>query len=405
MRKLSRILTTLGVVGAASLALAGCSQAGSPTATDGQLKIVTTTTQLDDFTKQVVGDTGAQVTTLLQPGSSVHSFEPTPADLEAIRAADVVIYNGQGLEPWLDSTLSSAEFAGTKVDASAGFDPGAAHDDHDHGTEDGHDHGTETEDAHDEHATEDDHAHDEHDHATESEQPTAGAYAMTEATASATDDHAHDEHGHDHDHGAEDGHDHDHDHGGVNPHIWTSPDNAKLMVENVKTALVTADAAHADQYEANATAYTAKLDELDAWIAENIDTVPEAERLVVTNHDALKYFNDEYHVTFVGSVMPSWDDNAEPSAAQLEELIANIKSSGVKAIFTEQQLSPETVDAIASKTGIKVYSGDQGLYTDALGAAGSDGDTYIKSQIHNTTVLMDSWGAKVTPAPADLENA
>ena len=411
MRKLTRMFSTLGVIGAAALALAGCSTAGQPGATGGAdgeaLNIVTTTTQLDDFTKQVVGDTGAQVTTLLQPGSSVHSFEPTPADLEAIRNADVVIFNGQGLEPWLDSTLESAEFSGTKVDASTGFDPEAMHDDHDHGdgAHDDHDHATDDAHGDHDHATED--AHGDHDHATE--QPTAGAYAVEPGAVKPTETAEGDDH--DHDHATEDahddhaGHDHDHDHGGVNPHIWTSPDNAILMVNNVKDGLVQADSANAEAYTANADEYIHHLEELDTWIAENIDTIPEADRLLVTNHDALAYFNEEYHVTFVGSVMPSWDDNAEPSAAQLEELIANIKSSGVKAIFTEQQLSPETVDAIASQTGIKVYSGEDGLYTDALGAAGSAGDTYIKSQIHNVTQLVDSWGGKVSAVPAELENA
>ncbi|RRJ86557.1 zinc ABC transporter substrate-binding protein [Gulosibacter macacae] len=401
MRKFPRMLTAIGALGAAALTLAGCAGAGTPVADDGTFRVVTTTTQLDDFTKQVVGDTGAEVTSLLQPGTSVHGYEPTPADLEALRKADVVIFNGVGLEPWLDATLTSAEFTGTRIDASVGFDPDSMHDDHGHAapeatdgaaTEDaheGHDHGAE--ESHEGHDHEG-HDHEGHDHGTEE----APAASEDPAETDAHDDHAHDDHGHSHD---------GHDHGGINPHIWTSPDVAQLMVNNVAAGLGEADAANAATYTANASSYNDKLQALDDWTAENIKTIPAEKRLLVTNHDALTYFNDEYHVTFVGSIMPSWDDNAEPSAAQIDELIANIKSSGVTAIFTEQQLAPETANAIASETGAKVYSGEEGLYTDALGAAGSSGATYISSQVHNVTQLMDSWGATVTPLPSELAGA
>lgn len=377
MRKFSNLLGIAGAIGAVSLALAGCASGDSPAAnnttnSDG-ISVVTTTTQLDDFARQVTDGTGAQVTTLLQPGQSVHSFEPTAADLEALRNADVVIYNGVDLEPWLDDTLNSADFKGTRIDASAGID--VHDDDDDHDDHDGHDHG-------------DDHGHD-HDHDD--------------------DAHEHDHDDHDDDHGRDDdhghhGHDHDHDHGGVNPHIWTSPSNAEDMVENVAKGLADADPDNAATYKKNAEAYNDKLDALDEWIEKNIDQIPEDKRLLVTNHDALHYFNDEYDVTFVGSIIPSWDDNAEPSAAELDELIAKIKEHKVPAIFTEQQLSPDTAKAIAEETGAKVYSGEDGLYTDALGPQGSAGETYIGSQIHNVTQLVDSWGGKVSEVPNSLKD-
>lgn len=367
MRKLARVLGIVGAVGAATMMLAGCAGAGSPETNGTGITVVTTTTQLDDFVAQVAGDAGAEVTSLLQPGQSVHGFEPTAADLEAIRMADVVIYNGMGLEPWLDDTLESAGFQGARVDASAGFTIAEDLSEHDHAAEEenheGHDHGGEED-------------HEGHDHGGEE--------------------------GHEgHDHGGDEGHE-GHDHGAGNPHIWTSPRAAQTMVTNVADGLATADANNADTYRANAKSYNEKLAQLDGWITENLDRVPADERLLVTNHDALTYFNHDYGVTFVGAVIPSWDDNAEPSAAQIDQLIAEIKSKQVPAIFTEQQLSPETANAIADETGVKVYAGENGLYTDALGAEGSAGETYIGSQIHNVTQLMDSWGHEASAAPADL---
>ena len=380
MRKFSNLLGMAGAIGAVSLALAGCASGESPAANNSDgISVVTTTTQLDDFAREVSDGTGAQVTTLLKPGQSVHGFEPTAADLEALRNADVVIYNGVDLEPWLDDTLDAAEFKGARIDASVGIDVHEDDDAHDHDhDDDAHDH---DDDAHD-------HDDDAHDHDDDAHEHDDDAH-----------DHDHDDDDHGHDHGG-----HDHDHGGVNPHIWTSPSNAEDMVDNVAKGLADADPDNAATYRKNAEAYNEKLDDLDEWIEKNIDQIPEDKRLLVTNHDALHYFNDEYDVTFVGSIIPSWDDNAEPSAAELDELIAKIKEHKVPAIFAEQQLSPDTAKAIANETGAKVYSGEDGLYTDALGPEGSDGETYIGSQIHNVTQLVDSWGGKVSEVPSSLKD-
>ena len=382
MRAITRSLFGAASAVIAVGALSACSPAGESPSADG-LKIVTTTTQLTDFTNNITDGIDAEVVSLFEPGQSVHSFEATAADLEDIRTADVVIYNGMGLEPWLEETLKSAEFDGTKIDASASFDPNSIHDDHDHG-DDGHDH--------------DDHGDDDHD-----DHAAGGRDARITAGAYRHDGHDHDDDGHDHDDHGHDGHDHDHD--GPNPHIWTSPDGAVSMVETVANELGKADNAHADEYEENAEAYIAKLGKLDQWIGENMKQVPEKERVVATGHDALGYYNDEYHITFVGSIMPSWDDNAEPSAAELDKLIADIKKHKVPAIFSETQLDPATAEALANEAGIKVYSGEDGLYTDSLGAAGSDADTYIKATVHNTKQLLDSWGKTASEIPAEIQDA
>lgn len=390
MRAITRSLFGAASAVIAVGALSACSPADETPSVDG-LKIVTTTTQLTDFTNNITEGTDAEVVSLFESGQSVHSFEATAADLEDIRTADVVVYNGMGLEPWLEETLKSAGFDGTKIDASAGFDPNSIHDDHgdDHGDDDNRD------DDHDDHAA-----------AGTDERIAAGVYRHDDHEHGGNDD-DHDDHGDDHDdhgHGGH-GHDHDHDHDGPNPHIWTSPDGAVSMVETVANELGKADNAHADEYEENAEAYIAKLGKLDQWIGENMKQVPEKERVVATGHDALGYYNDEYHITFVGSIMPSWDDNAEPSAAELDKLIADIKKHKVPAIFSETQLDPATAEALANEAGIKVYSGEDGLYTDSLGAAGSDADTYIKATVHNTKQLLDSWGKTASEIPAEIQDA
>jgi len=186
------------------------------------------------------------------------------------------------------------------------------------------------------------------------------------------------------------------------PHLWTNPANATLMVQNIAAGFAAAAPEQADAFQTNAVAYETQLNALDGWISANVEQVPLAERLLVTNHDAFTYFYDAYDITFVGSIIPSLDDNAEPSAAELDRLIAAIKTTGAKAVFSEASLSPKLAQTIAQEAGVAVYSGEDALYSDSLGAAGSAGATYISATIHNVTVLMDSWGYELLPLPATL---
>ncbi|TFB52547.1 metal ABC transporter substrate-binding protein [Cryobacterium tagatosivorans] len=190
---------------------------------------------------------------------------------------------------------------------------------------------------------------------------------------------------------------------GDNPHVWTDPRNANAMVDTIAAGLGDADAPLAAGFDANATAYGAELTLLDEWTRDNIDAVPAAERLLVSNHDALGYFTAAYDVTYVGSVIPSFDDNAEPSAAEIDKLVAAIAETGVKAVFSEASLNPKAAQTIADEAGVRVYSGPDALYVDSLGPAGSDGETYIGAQLHNVTRILESWGVTPSSVPAGLE--
>lgn len=189
------------------------------------------------------------------------------------------------------------------------------------------------------------------------------------------------------------------------PHVWTAPLNAQKMVTNIEAGLddlPEITSAQKKTFAENATAYNQQLTALDAWILANLAQVPTDQRLLVTNHDAFTYFVDAYGINFLGSIIPSFDDNAEPSAAEIDALIALIKQSGAKAVFSEASISPKLAQTIASEAGVKVYSGDNALYSDSLGVAGSAGETYIKATIHNVTMLMNAWGYPVLPLPAEL---
>jgi ABC-type Zn uptake system ZnuABC Zn-binding protein ZnuA len=329
-----------------AMVLAGCaSPAASDEASGEGPAIVATTTQVGDFTRELLGDS-ADVTQLLAPGQSAHGFDPSAAQLLALSNADAVVVNGAGLETWLDDAISASGFDGELIDASTGIELFATE--------------------------EDDHDEAEHDEA---------------ADEAATDDHD----------------DHAHEHGEGNPHIWTDPGLAEHMVENIADGL--RDVAGLDDaaLETNETAYLGKLDALDGWIEENVAQVPVEQRLLVTNHDAFTYFVDAYDITFVGSVIPSFDDNAEPSAAEIDDLVAKISATGVKAVFSEASISPKTAETIAAEAGVTVYSGPDALYGDALGAEGTDGATYLTSQEHNARLILESWGVEPSALPTALQ--
>jgi len=366
LRRRALVVPALLTASVAALGLAGC--ATGPAGADGgdRLRVVTTTTQITDFTQNVAGDL-VDLTALLAPGASAHHFDPTAAQLQALGQADVLVVNGAGLEEWLDSAIEASGFDGTTVDSSEGIDLSGEHT-HDHGDEG------------------DDHAHEDEAHADE-------AHADEAHTDEAHTDEAH----------AED-EAHDHDHADGNPHIWTDPSIASEQVDNIAAGLAAADADNAADFEANAAAYTQQLADLDTWIAENVDAVPEADRVVVSNHDAFHYYLEHYDITFVGSIIPSFEDNAEPSAAELDALVSRIDEYGVKAIFSESSISSKTADAIGAAAGVEVYSGEDALYGDSLGAEGSEGDTYLDATIHNTRLILQSWGAEPTELPADLRS-
>lgn len=362
-------LTALAAGAAAILALAGCSApSDAGRGPDGGLRVVATTTQLADFAARVGGD-DIELTGLLGPGASAHHFDPSPADLLALGEADVLIVNGAGLEGFIDSAVEASGFDGAVITASDGIDLAEAREITAEGAAEA---GPETGGG----------AQEEHEHADETE------------SHSADEDHADENH-------AEADHDHDHDHGDLNPHIWTSPRFAAGMVDEIARGLAAADPERADAFEQRAADYTARLDALDDWISAQFERVPEPERVLVSGHDSLRYYLHDYDIAFAGSLLPSFEDNAEPSAAEIDALVATIKARGVKAVFVESSMSPKLAQTVAREAGVAVVDAES-LYTDSLAAEG-EASSYIGATIHNTVTILEAWGVTPDPLPAELE--
>jgi zinc/manganese transport system substrate-binding protein len=172
------------------------------------------------------------------------------------------------------------------------------------------------------------------------------------------------------------------------PHIWHDPRNAKRMVQNIERAFVAAAPADAATFAQRLADYSAKLDALDADIAAKIAQLPAGNRKLVTNHDAFGYYIDRYQLEFVGSIIPSFDTSAELSARDVDDIVAKIRQTGAKAVFSESSLPPKTAEAIARQAGVEVVAGEDALYGDTLGPEGSAGDTYLKMMEHNTDTIV-----------------
>ena len=298
---------------ALALALVACGpSSGQRPASGAALDVVATTPVVADLVRNVGGGR-VHVVQILKPGVDPHDYEASPADVQAIADADLVVESGVGLEAaWLDDTVGAAGYDGQLVDASRGVTVRA-------GT------GEESRD----------------------------------------------------------------------PHIWHDPANARIMVDDIAAGLAAKDPAGKARYERNAAAYDAKLAALDAENKAAIGTIPVAQRTLVTNHDAFGYYCARYGITFVGSIIPSFDTSAELSGNELSDLVAKIERTGVRAVFSESSLPPKTAETVAREAGVQVVEGEDSLYADGLGPVGSPGGTYLQAERHNTETIVKALGGRV----------
>jgi ABC-type Zn uptake system ZnuABC Zn-binding protein ZnuA len=175
--------------------------------------------------------------------------------------------------------------------------------------------------------------------------------------------------------------------GETDPHFWLDPELVKTYVKNIEAAFSTADPAGAATYAANAAAYDARLDALDAWIKEQVAQVPQAERKLVMDHASHGYFADRYGFTIVGTVIPGAATGESPTARQLSDLTRTIREARVKAIFVEASENPQLAEQIGAETGVKVVTD---LLDHSLTAADGPAPTYIDMMKYDTRRIVEA---------------
>jgi zinc/manganese transport system substrate-binding protein len=300
--------------------------AGSPSPA---LSIVVSTTVLggvvSDIARCAEGDDQA-VTVVMPVGVDPHDFQPSSAQVASMVAADLVIVNGLGLEEGLLPALDSIGSDGARVlEIGELIDPLPF--------------GAEAEE----------HSEDEHH-----------------------DDHADEDHS---ESGAEED---DHAHGAYDPHFWMDMDRmaaaARLIGEEVETF-------GAEGYSACGEEVAASIEGAEQELLDTLAGVPDARRILVTDHDALSYFAESFGFRVIGVVIPGGSTLGEPNSQELAALVSVIQDQDVPAIFGDATLSNEILEILAAEAGrdVQVVS----LFIGSLGGPDSGATSYEEMMMTN----------------------
>jgi len=295
--KSAALLLSLGL-------LAACApkQDTSPSeASTPKLRVVTTFTILQDLAQNVAGE-AAIVESITKPGAEIHDYEPTPQDIIKAQEADLVLWNGLGLELWFERFFTRLKDVPSVV-LSEGVTPISI-----------------------------------------SEGPYSGR---------------------------------------PNPHAWMSPRAVLRYIENVRAALVALDPANAPTYNANAAAYSAQFEAIEAHLRTRLSRIPEAQRWLVTSEGAFSYLAHDFGM----KELFLWAVNAEQQGTpqQVKKVIDAVREHSIPVIFSESTISDKPAQQVARETGIR-YGGT--LYVDSLTEADGPAPTFLRLLEYNADVIL-----------------
>lgn len=277
----------------AALWLSGCDNGAEGWREDGRLRVVTTIFPYYDFVRQVAGDR-IDLRLAVPAGMDSHSFEPTPADMRLIQGADLLIANGGEMEHWLHEVLDALE-------------------------------------------------------APELKTVTMMNYVQTfeEVHVEGMEDAAHDHHHHV-DSLGDDGHQEDIEY---DEHIWTSPKNAMVIVEEIAKTLAAADPEGASFYRENADAYLEQLRTLDGEF-EQVAADEKRNMIIIGGKFPFRYLAEaygfEYRAAFSGC-----STDTEPSAKTIAYLIDKVEEFRIPVVYYLELSSPRVAEIIGEETGAK----------------------------------------------------
>lgn len=170
----------------------------------------------------------------------------------------------------------------------------------------------------------------------------------------------------------------------TDPHAWMSARLGLRYILNIKNTLVEFAPAEAFLIETNYKAYKRKLEALDRYIEEQINSIPADRRILITSHDAFQYYGRRYGIQLESILGVSTDADAQTS--DIRRLNEVIRNSSVPAVFIESTINPKQLEQIAKDNGI-VIGGK--LYSDSLGDEDSPAPTYLDMLKHNTDVIVE----------------
>jgi manganese/zinc/iron transport system substrate-binding protein len=176
----------------------------------------------------------------------------------------------------------------------------------------------------------------------------------------------------------------------VDPHVWGDPKLWVHVVERIGEMLADYDPVNAETYEQNAEAYARELEALDAEIQSMLDAVPENNRVLVTAHDAFKYFGDRYGFEVLG--IQGISTATAAGAGDIRGLADMIADRQIPAIFVEASVPPATIESLQEAVRSRGWEVEVGgeLFSDSLGSTGTSAETYIGMMRSNARTIADA---------------
>jgi len=322
---------TVSLVG--MLAVAGCTAASDEIVqADSVPSVVVTTTILgsvvSDIATCAVGD-DSSVTVMMPLGADPHDFQASSAQVAEMARADLIVANGLGLEEGMMDAIENIEADGGAVmEIASLLDPLPL-------------------------GNVDEHAEDEH----------------------SEDEHAAEEH-------AEEEDSDDHDHGDFDPHFWFDMERMASAAQLIGAELALTGG---EAYDTCGQSVAADIRATELDVIKTLDEIPELDRILVTDHDALGYFATRYDFRIVGVVIPGGSTLGETNSQELADLVATMEKEGVVAIFGDTATSSELLDVLASELDREVSVSQ--LYVGSLGGPDSGAQTYEEMMRTNATMI------------------
>lgn len=174
------------------------------------------------------------------------------------------------------------------------------------------------------------------------------------------------------------------------PHIWFDVSLWKTASTGVYDIIAELDTSHIPQFKENTKRYLSSLDSLDRWVKTQIQLIPEQQRILVTAHDAFRYFGRAYHIRVEG--LQGISTVSDPGLRDVTNLTSLIIENNIKAIFVETSVSDKSIKAVVDgcqNQGHNVKIGGY-LYSDAMGEPGTPEGTYRGMVISNVNTIVDN---------------
>ena len=172
--------------------------------------------------------------------------------------------------------------------------------------------------------------------------------------------------------------------GSEDPHAWMNAGNGLVYAEHIYRALSLTFPEYADQFDFNYRIYRQQIQDVDAWIRDTVQVIPQEQRILITSHDAFQYYGQAYGLRLEAILGTSTDADAQTS--DVARVIKLIAENRVPAVFIESTVNPKLIRQIAQDTGARIGGS---LFSDSLGDKESPAATYLEMLRYNTRTIVN----------------